>query len=293
MIGSFLRYISIEKRYSQHTTVAYQNDLFQFEQFLNETGTDAKVPSATFQEIRSWIISLMEAGLSARSANRKIATLRSFYKFLKRNGHRPDDPTSKIKSLKTPRNLPNFFQEAELNNLLDQLEFNNDFEGQRDKLVLEMLYGTGMRLSELINLFETDINTFDGTIKVLGKGNKERIIPISPGLITQIKSYLELKKNTGFCKEIPYLFVTKKGEKAYPVMIQKITSKYLQLLQSSEKNSPHILRHSYATHILNKGADLNAVKDLLGHASLAATQVYTHNSLEKLKKIFDQAHPKA
>lgn len=291
MIDSFVRYIAYEKRYSQHTITSYLTDLNQFSDFL-ESNYEEELPKASYPMIRDWIVSLVEAN-TPKTINRKIATLRSFYKYLMRKGVIEKDPTTKIKAPKVKKSLPVFVEEKSLHQLLDNINFDDDFSGIRDKLVLEFLYGTGMRLSELINLNSVDINPSNGTVKVLGKGNKERIIPLNNSLINSILIYNDLKKNTFNELKSNSFIVTDKGEKTYPVYIYRLVKKYLSIITSLEKKSPHILRHSFATHLLNKGADLNAIKELLGHSNLAATQVYTHNSLEKLKNIFNQAHPKA
>ncbi len=242
--------------------------------------------------VRSWVLSLMDDGISPKSVNRKIASLRSYFKFLLRREVIEKDPTSRVKLLKTQKQLPNFADEKEIIELLDKANFQNDFDGSRQRLIIELLYGTGIRLAELIGLKELDLKT-DGTIKVLGKRNKERIIPISNSLQRVIKEYKNHKKIEFGDDHSGHLIVSNKGGKAYPMMIYREVRKFLDGLSSIDKRSPHVLRHTFATHLLNKGADLNAVKDLLGHSSLAATQVYTHNSLEKLKSVFDQAHPKA
>jgi integrase/recombinase XerC len=241
--------------------------------------------------VRSWVVSLVENEIDASSVNRKIACLRSYYKFLLRQEVIHKDPMSKIKILKTKKKLPHFVQEADMVKTLDQVEFTKDFEGVRDQLVLELLYGTGMRLSELIGLKDLSINLKDRTLKVLGKRNKERVIPFTQSLVKLIEAYRKVR-NKEIDRKNENLLVAETGQPLYPMLVNRIVKKYLKD-SNVEKKSPHVLRHTYATHLLNKGAEINAVKDLLGHASLAATQVYTHNSMEKLKKVFDQAHPKA
>ena len=285
--------MAYEKRYSQHTIASYQCDLGQFQKFLTINFHELHLEKVNYHHIRSWIINLMEKGLNPRSVNRKIVSLRSFYKFLLRNETIKADPTSRIKVLKTTKKLPNFVQEEDMQRLLDNFTFEDDFAGWRDRLVLELFYGTGIRLSELIGLKESDIDRFHGQIKVLGKRNKERLIPFSQNLANVLSNYLDKKKSVFDHNSDDYLLVTDKGDQGYPMMIYRVVKKYLAMFTTVEKKSPHVLRHTFATHLLNKGADLNAVKDLLGHASLAATQVYTHNSLDKLKRVFDQAHPKA
>ena len=293
MVESFLRYISYEKRYSQHTVKSYQNDLNQFEQFAHLKFNISGLEEATQLMIRSWVLSLMDEGNSSRSVNRKIASLRSFYKFLLKRDMIAKDPTQKIKSLKVKKELPGFANEREFSEFLDKLVFEDSFEGKTEQVILELLYGTGIRLSELIGLKESDFKLSESTIKVLGKRNKERIIPVSRSLAHLLKNLITEKNHVFSHDQTSYLIVNQNGGQAYPMMIYRIVKKYLNQVPSLDKKSPHALRHTFATHLLDKGADLNAVKDLLGHSSLAATQVYTHNSLEKLKSVFDQAHPKA
>jgi integrase/recombinase XerC len=243
--------------------------------------------------LRTWLIHLVEQGLESKSVNRKIASLKSYYKFLLRREEIEKSPADKLKPLKAPKMLPSFVRESEMTTLLDQIPFPEGFVGVRDKLILDFLYGTGIRLSELINLKEEDINFYQGHVKVLGKRNKERVIPIPAPLVEEVRKYILLKKEHLSEKFSNFLIVTDEGGKAYPMMIYRTVKAYLNMVTSSEKKSPHVLRHTFATHLLNKGADLNAVKDLLGHANLAATQVYTHNTLDKLKSVYKQAHPKA
>ncbi|MCE2957979.1 MAG: tyrosine-type recombinase/integrase [Flammeovirgaceae bacterium] len=292
MIDSFLKYLQFEKRYSAKTVLSYETDLRQFEQFL-VGDFDCPPQQANYGLVRSWIISLVEDGLSNASINRKIACLRSFYKYLRKQELVAIDPMQKIKILKAPKRIPHFVKEEDANLMLDNVVFENNHEGLRDQLMLELFYGTGMRLSELINLKENRVNLKDRTLKVLGKRNKERVIPFTAHLAKLIERYVKTRNLEVAKHDHGLLFVTNKGEPLYPVLVNRIVKKYLKAFTSVEKRSPHVLRHSYATHLLNKGAEINAVKDLLGHSSLAATQVYTHNSMEKLKKVFEQAHPKA
>lgn len=291
MVETFLKYLSFEKRYSENTIKSYRKDLVQLRDFLNTEFEIQDISEAKHSHLRGWIVVLMEAELSPRTVNRKIATLKSLYKFLLSREYVEVNPASKLKPLKTAKNLPTFIKEDEVSALLDRVEFTDDFRGKRDQLLLELFYATGMRLSELTGLKEADVSTHAGTLKVLGKRNKERIIPIPETLIVLTEGYKRKKKEAGMRSE--FLILTDTGEKAYPMFIQRKVKSYLQAVTTLSKKSPHVLRHSFATHLLNKGADLNAVKDLLGHTSLAATQVYTHNSIEKLKTAFDQAHPKA
>ena len=292
-IKTFLKYLQFEKRYSQHTVLSYKTDLDQFENFLTDNFPDVTIDQAGHSEVRSWIIDLSEKKLDATSINRKIASLRSYYKFLLREEVITTSPMTKVKILKTKKKLPHFVKETDMTTLLDHGVFEDTHDGWRIKLILELFYGTGMRLSELISLKESQVNLREQTLKVLGKRNKERVIPFADSLVQIIQGYLKARNKEVELKNQETLIVTDKGERLYPVMVNRIVKKYLKLFSSVEKKSPHVLRHSYATHLLSKGAELNAVKDLLGHSSLAATQVYTHNTIEKLKKAFDQAHPKA
>lgn len=290
----FLDYIRYEKRLSHHTVTAYKNDLEQFQDYLRAQYELEKAEQADYQMIRSWVVSLVEEGMDKTTVNRKIATLRNFFDFVLRHKVIDTNPMLKIQALKTDRKLPVFVEEKPMATLLDDIEFPDDFLGVRDKLVLELLYGTGIRLSELIGLKTTDVNLYEKTIIVLGKRNKHRLIPLNQTLFKLIQDYLNQKQTFFEGKaDATALFVSDQGIAAYPVLIQRIVKKYLTLVTTLEKKSPHILRHTFATHLLNRGADLNAIKDLLGHTSLAATQIYTHNSIEQLKKTYDQAHPKA
>lgn len=293
MVNSFLKYLQYEKRYSPKTITSYQTDLGQFSLFLEETFREKHPEHVRYGEVRAWVVHLVDSKIDARSINRKIACLRSFYRFCLKQEVIAKDPMVKIKVLKVKKKLPHFVKEADMAGLLDGDLFSDDLEGRRNRLIIELFYGTGIRLSELIGLKEQQVNINERTIKVLGKRNKERVIPFGKNLVTIIRSYLmarnrEVQKNThGF------LLVTNSGKPLYPMMVYRLVRRYMGSFTAMEKKSPHVLRHSYATHLLNKGAEINAVKELLGHTSLAATQVYTHNSMEKLKKVFDQAHPKA
>lgn len=290
---AFFSYLQFEKRFSTHTLTAYRADLVQFASFLSD------YPSLTITEaphtlIRSWMVSLIDKGISPRSVNRKITTLRSYYKFLQREKIISVNPMVKIKAPKMPKRLPHFVEEQQMQHLLEKpAEPGDGFPQVRDLIVIELLYATGMRLSELTGLTNSGINFYEPSVKVLGKRNKERIIPIPVHLADMLKSYQELKRKTGIGNISEQFIVTDKGYKAYPKLIYRIVKDHLSMVTTVDKKSPHVLRHTFATHLLNRGADLNAIKELLGHASLAATQVYTHNSIEKLKNIYKQAHPKA
>ncbi|RYY35597.1 MAG: integrase [Sphingobacteriaceae bacterium] len=290
----FIQYIKFEKRLSPHTVTAYQADLEQFLAFLTASHPPQHPNEITHHDIRNWMVSLMDDKLTARSVNRKVATLRKYFKFLLRDGIIEINPTSKITTPKIPKNLPVVVEGEKLTQLLDNGDvFSDDFNGMRDKLVIELLFGTGMRLAELLGVKESDIDNYNDTIKVLGKRNKERIIPVNKELSILLKQYAVLKKNENFDNKSLTLIVTNKGANAYPKLIYLIVHKYLSFISTQNKKSPHVLRHTFATTLLNKGADLNSIKELLGHANLSATQVYTHNSVERLKSIYKLAHPKA
>ncbi|MBX0333499.1 tyrosine-type recombinase/integrase [Pontibacter sp. HSC-14F20] len=289
----FFKYLEYEKRYSPHTLTSYHTDLGQFTQYLLDTYQITDPAEADHTIIRSWILTLVHKNLEARSVNRKIACLRSYYKFLLSQQRITANPMLRIKAPKVSKKLPAFVPEEPFNHFLDSFTFEDNFEGQRDRLILEFLYGTGMRLAELIGIAPEDVDLHAKTVRVLGKGNKVRIIPLNDTLVASIKQYSAHKKSEFGNNNSERLLVTNKERPLYPKFVYRVAKKYISLVTTSEHNSPHVLRHSFATHLLNKGADLNAIKDLLGHASLAATQVYTHNSIEKLKSIFEKAHPKA
>lgn len=292
-IQPFLDYIQAEKRYSIHTLQSYGKDLEQFQVFLHLQYALDDVTRASFAQVRSWIVHLMNEGQSARSVNRKISTLRSYYKFLMKKGKLRSNPTEGVQGPKTPKRNPAFVPATHMNTLLDQLQFPEGYEGQRDRMIIELFYFTGMRLSELIGLKEKDIDTYHQTIRVLGKRNKERLIPMSPVLQQRLQEYIRLRHETFGSGAEAFLFLTAKGKKMYPKMVYNLVNAALGAVTTVEQKSPHVLRHTFATHMLNNGADINAIKEILGHASLAATQVYTHNTLEKMKQVYKKAHPKA
>ncbi len=289
----FIKYLKYEKRFSVLTVQAYEVDLRQFVLYLDKTGFSKGPEYASDKAIRSWIVDLLEEGYSTRSINRKISTLKSFYRFLLRKGSIQKNPMDKIVSPKVSKKLPYFVDQKDMNKLLHAPEFGNDFEGVRNRAIIETLYQTGIRLSELTGLESSRVNLETGSVLVLGKRKKERIIPLSNSLKGILKEYAERKEKDLKERDNPYFFLTSKGRKLYPKLVYRVINKYLQLVTTIEKKSPHVLRHSFATHMLNNGADLNAIKELLGHANLAATQVYTHNTFEKLKSIYNQAHPRA
>lgn len=291
-LKQFLKYLQYEKRYSKHTLIAYKNDLFQYHTFLDSLSENPI--TASHHTIRAWIVSLMDEHIDARSINRKISTLRSFYKFLMKEKVLTENPVSKVQTPRAAKKLPSFIPDEKLNSLLDSDEvFESGFFGLRDKLVIELLFGTGIRLSELLSIKDNDIHTQEKTLKVLGKRNKERIVPINQTLLALIVQYSSEKNIQNFANNSKFLIVNNLGAEAKSGFIYRLVQKYLSKISTQEKRSPHVLRHSFATSLLNKGADINAIKDLLGHANLAATQVYTHNSIERLKSIYKQAHPKA
>lgn len=291
-IKLFLDYLKYEKRHSHHTFTAYENDLDQFVLFGKKLVEDFSVESADHHLIRQWIISLMDAGITARSVNRKISTLKTFYKFLMRENLIEKNPTDRVILPKMAKKLPVFVQEKEINKLLDGRFFTDDFEGKRDKAVISLFYGSGIRLSELQNIRFTDLDLKGKMVKVLGKRNKERLVPFPLEISAVMEEYIEIR-NKLFGEINNIIFLTEKGDPIYSKLIYRIVIKHLSMVTTLDHRSPHILRHSYATHLLNRGADLNAIKELLGHANLAATQVYTHTTFEKLKKVYKQAHPRA
>lgn len=285
-----MNYIRYEKRYSQHTYESYKNDLLQFSAFI---GKDEDIVQATHSHIRNWIVAMMGDKISPRSINRKISTLKSFYKYLLRKGEIQINPLQKVQTPKISKRLPVFVEQPGIQKLLQTIEFSKGYEGLLEKLIIELLYGTGMRRSELINLKESDVDSYNAQLKVLGKGNKERIIPLHPQLLSAIKKYLSEKKSIVSAQQNDYLLVTAKGKKLQTAFVYATVKRYLNLVTTINKKSPHVLRHTFATHLMNNGADINAVKELLGHSSLAATQVYTHNTIDKLKEVYRKAHPKA
>jgi integrase/recombinase XerC len=287
MFQEFINYLHFEKRCSEHTVTAYQTDLAQFEEFF-ELKSITELNELNSLAIRSWVVHLIDSGLTNRSVNRKIATLRTLFKWLRKEGVVNSNPMAKIQGPKNEKRLPVFAKESELNsNKLAEL-YNNDFDGLRDELMVEIFYQTGIRLNELINLKEADVN--EQNIKVLGKRNKERLIPISATLFQQIQGFIAQKrKQVG---ETKFLIVLKNGNKLYPTFVYRKINAYLSQATNLDKKSPHVLRHTFATHMLNRGSGLETLKDLLGHANLAATQVYTHNSFAQLTAIYSQAHPR-
>ncbi|WP_435263944.1 tyrosine-type recombinase/integrase [Tenacibaculum sp. nBUS_03] len=292
LISSFLEYLEFEKKYSKHTIMAYKNDLIAFSEFCVENYEENNLTRIHYREIRSWIVSIVNAGTSNRSVNRKISSLKSFYNFLQKIEEVDVNPLSKHKSLKVQKKVSSPFTEREINDAIEILKKKNDFDGLRNRLIIELLYSTGIRRAELINLKEKNIDYVNNTIKVLGKRNKERLVVLLPFVVETIDSYLIKKKELQVSDDEGFLLVTKKGGKIYETLVYRIINSYFSRVSTKGKKSPHVLRHAFATHLLNNGASLNSVKELLGHSSLASTQVYTHNSLEEIKKVFNMAHPR-
>ncbi|MBL6873530.1 MAG: tyrosine-type recombinase/integrase [Flavobacteriales bacterium] len=287
----FLDYLALEKRYSLHTIKAYKADLTLLSNYLDEVYSTS-IEKANHSMIRSWLVNELNTGNSPRTVNRKITTLKSLFKFAEKEGVVKLNPTLKLTSAKTSKSIPSFVTVDEMNELLDKKKFSDDYVGKRNKLMVEIFYSTGIRLSELINIKISDVDFSKKQLKVLGKRNKERIIPLTQELVTSLEKFLDIRNSmkTNFTT---YLLLTEKGKKLNPSLVYKTINDLISSVTSLKKTSPHILRHTFATHMLNSGADLNVIKELLGHASLSATEVYTHNSIEKLKKVFNNAHPRA
>ncbi len=292
MNESFFKYLQFEKRYSQHTLTAYKDDLLQFRRFLVNRYEIFKIENADHRHVRSWIVHMMQNDYAARSINRKISTLKSYFKYLRKRGLVGNNPMSKIISPKSNKRLPEFIREKHIENLEMYLKADDSFSGRRDALVILLLYELGLRRSELINLNDSDIDFLRNYLKVLGKGNKERLVPISDQTILLLKQYIE-KRNQEFDETRTTLLVTDKGKLMYPKYVYNLCKKYLGAVSPNDYLGPHVLRHSFATHLANNGADLNAIKELLGHSSLAATQIYMHNTIDRLKEVYQKSHPKA
>lgn len=292
LIQPFLDFLKFEKRYSQHTIISYQNDLTGFFDFVITQFGETPLSQITHTFIRSWLASLKDEGLSAKSINRKISSLKSFFKYQVKLGLVKQTPMAKVVAPKSEKRLPNFVADKDIQTLFEHVEFPDTWKGQTERILLMLFYQTGMRLSEAIQLKENNISFSNNTLKVLGKGNKERVIPIQGELKKELQAYLE--KKVVFAKgSADTVLVSEKGKPLQPRAVYTSVRNYLSLVTTIQKRSPHVLRHTFATHLMNNGADLNAVKELLGHSSLAATQVYTHNTIEKLKNIYKKAHPKA
>jgi len=289
----FIDYLLLEKKYSKLTVNAYQKDIEDFLEFLQSEYSAIDLIKVHYTQIRSWIVSLVERGISNRSINRKVSALNSYYKFLLKVGEVETNPLSKHRALKTSKKIQVPFSEKEVAFALDDIHFEDSFEGIRDKLIIELFYSTGIRRIELVELKLNSVDLTNKTLKVLGKRNKERFVPLLDTVLETIQKYLNSRNNLESISNQEYLFLTKKGMKIYETLVYRIINEYFSLASTKVKKSPHILRHSFATHLLNQGADLNAVKELLGHSSLAATQVYTHNSIGELKKVYSNAHPRS
>ena len=292
-LKSFIDYLLLERKYSSLTVQAYTKDIETFQSFLMSEYGCSELKEVSYAQIRTWIVSLVEQKISNRSINRKISALNSFYKFLIKVEAIKTNPLAKHKALKTSKKIQVPFSEAEVAKVLDNYTNGNDFEGIRDKLIIELFYSTGIRRIELVELKLYNIDTNNKQLKVLGKRNKERFVPLLDSVIQTIEKYNELRFQLEQVKDKDFLFLTKKGVKIYETLVYRIINEYFSLVSSKVKKSPHILRHSFATHLLNQGADLNAVKELLGHSSLAATQVYTHNSIAELKNVYSKSHPRS
>jgi integrase/recombinase XerC len=292
LVDAFLEYLNLEKKYSAHTITAYKNDLQSFKKFLEMEYAQENLREVHYSQIRNWIVNLVDIKVSNRTVNRKVSALKSFFTFLQKTKQIDYNPLSKHKSLKIEKRLQVPFSFKEINTVINDIDkdANDDFESLRNRLIVELFYSTGIRRAELINIKQRDVSFSDKTIKILGKRNKERFVPLLGSVIQTLNRYLALKKE--FEIGLEELFITEKGNKIYETLVYRIINHYFGQVSSKEKRSPHILRHSFATHLLNEGADLNSVKDLLGHSSLASTQVYTQNSLDVLKKVYNKAHPR-
>lgn len=287
-LKEFLSYLQFEKRYSRHTNISYENDLQQFFTYLTSQFDSPAIATITAMMVRNWLAELKQDTISAKSINRKISSLKSFFKYQLKNGVITQTPMTTVTSPKVSKRLPVYIEEKHLDTLFNHVEFPDTWQGKTEKLVLALFYATGMRLSELVGLKESQLDIANRHVKVLGKGNKERVIPISADLLNQLKEYIASKPVAA-----AEIFITPKGKPLNTRAVYAFVNKYLATVSTVQKKSPHVLRHSFATHLMNNGAELNAVKELLGHSSLAATQIYTHNSIEKLKEVFKKAHPKA
>lgn len=288
----FVEYLQLEKKYSPHTVTAYLKDLEDFNGFASAEFQYAEIVDVNYSVVRSWIVSLVDSGISNRTVNRKISSLKTYYKFLLKTGQIEINPLAKHKALKTSKKIQVPFSEKEIGNVMEMFGEENDFEGLRNRLIVELFYSTGIRRAELINIKVTDVYFAQKTLKVLGKRNKERIVPLLPTVLQSINDYLQQRNDLENIKDTDALFLTQKGVKIYETLVYRIINSYFSKASEKVKKSPHILRHSFATHLLNEGADINLVKELLGHSSLASTQVYTQNSIAKLKEVYKNSHPR-
>ena len=294
VIDDFIQYLQYEKRSSMHTVISYTTDIKSFMHYMQEAFDLEHVEDITSVMVRTWILTLMEEGLSTRSVNRKLSTLKSFFNYHIKLGTIEKNPMNQVPAPKMSKRLPEYVAQDDMEQLFSSELFADTFEGWRDRAVIELFYATGMRLSELLNIKKQDIDFYDASVKVLGKRNKERIVPLTSTAKSVLKKYFSVwEEKFGLLDKNNFIFVTAKGNKMYPKGVYNIVRKYLDMITTTHKRSPHVIRHTFATHLLNKGADINAIKEILGHANLAATQIYTHNSIEKLKSIYKQAHPRA
>ena len=293
LIQAFLNYLTFQKRYSPHTIVSYQNDLAGFFDFIELQFGSTKIDEINASFVRSWLAGMKESGMESKSLNRKISSLKSFFKYQLKQGVVLTSPMATIISPKVKKRLPQYVAEKDIHTLFSHVEFPDNWEGKTHRLLLQLFYNTGMRQAELVNLTESQVDISNGNIKVLGKGNKERVLPISKDLMLLVVNYQEGKRSQFDHFDNVLLLVNGKGKRLYPKYVYNVVRQYLSSVTTIDKKSPHVLRHTFATHLMNNGADLNAVKELLGHSSLAATQVYTHNTIEKLKDVYKKAHPKA
>lgn len=290
-LDEFIHFLKFEKRYSQNTIDAYQRDLEQYQSYISTTFSNDNLLSATHFQVRSWLASLREANIGPRSINRKLSSLNAYYKYNIKKGKLDNNPLKKLHAQKVPERLASYLKENETQQLFEDIQFENSFKGATDRLICTLLYSCGLRRAELVNLKESDIEWSLKQIRVLGKGNKERLIPIGAELLELLKDYTDLKKTLANSNAI-YLLTLDKGKQLYPEYVNNTVKKYLTYVTTLKKRSPHVLRHTFATHLLNNGANIQAIKDLLGHSSLAATQVYTHNNIAKLKEIHRNNHPR-
>ncbi|NDV95382.1 tyrosine recombinase XerC [Dysgonomonas sp. 521] len=292
LIDKYIKYLRYEKNYSLHTEISYSEDLRQFTNFLAEHFPDVDIKSVDNDIVRMWIVSLMENEISARSVNRKLSALKSFYKYLLRIGEMQVNPVRKINGPKIKKPIPAFVNDSDMDKVLDEDDYGDTFEPLRDRIMIELFYVTGIRRAELIGLRDADVDFSAETIQVTGKRNKQRLIPFSDNMKQDLGKYISMR-NKEVGNQSGYLFVKNDGEPLYPMLVHRIVTARLGQVPTLSKTSPHVLRHSFATGMLNNGADINAVKELLGHSSLAATEIYTHTSFEELKKIYNKAHPRA
>lgn len=290
--SQFIDYLTLEKKYSPHTVTAYKKDLESFLEFAAAEYGYEEIKTVNYQIVRSWIVLLVDQGISNRSINRKISSLKTYYKFLLKTKQIEANPLARHRALKTSKKIQVPFSEKEVNEVLALLNEEKDFEGLRNKLIVQLFYSTGMRRAELINLKVADVSLSNAQLKVLGKRNKERVIPLLPSVLVSIREYLQERSQLIDIKDDAFLLLSKKGAKISETLVYRIVNSYFSKTSEKVKTSPHILRHSFATHLLNEGAELNAVKELLGHSSLASTQVYTHNSIAQLKKVYQNSHPR-